>query len=85
MVNPIEENTEDIAERLQDFFCSLDQDMRVAGEPAVHKQKEKEKESEADDEPQGEKGENNKMESELKIREVMEAVERVTTWLFYDR
>jgi len=43
VVNPIEENMEDIAERLQDFFCSLEQDMRVAGEPAVHKQKEKER------------------------------------------
>ncbi len=76
---------EDFAERLQDFFCSLEQDMRVAGEPAVHKPEDKESESGAEDEPQGEKGENDKMESELKNREIMEAVEHVITWLFYDR
>ncbi len=85
VVNSIEENLEDLAELIQDFFASLEQDMRLSGEPFAWKRKERGSDSEAEDESEREKWEQEKLESEEKIREVMEMVERMIAWLFYDR
>jgi hypothetical protein len=85
IVNPIEENPDDAAERLQDFYLSLEQDMRAGGTPFIPRRKEKESEMDVEDERDREKREHDRMESETRIREVMEAVECTITSLFYDR
>ncbi|KAH9479835.1 Vacuolar protein sorting-associated protein 9A [Psilocybe cubensis] len=85
IVNPIEESPDDAAERLQDFYLELEQDMRAGGTPFIPRRREKEGEAEAEDEKDREKRENDRMESETRVREVMEAVERIITSLFYDR
>ena len=85
VVNPIEASPEDLAELIQDFFASLEQDMRLAGEPFTWKRKERGSDSEAEGESEREKWEQDKLESEGKIREVMELVECIVAWLFYDR
>jgi hypothetical protein len=85
VVNSIEESPENLAELIQDFFTSLEQDMRLAGEPFTWKRKERGSDSEAEGESEREKWEQGKLESEGKIREVMEMVECIVTWLFYDR
>lgn len=83
VVNPLEEGVEDVSEQLQDFFASLEQDLRLDGDSSSSSKKaEKEVESEVDDTTDRGKRE---MESEANIRETMEAVERLITWLFYDR
>lgn len=85
IVNPIEESPDDAAERLQDFYLELEQDMRAGGTPFILRRREKEGEGEAEDEKDREKREHDRMESETRVREVMEAVERTITSLFYDR
>ncbi|KAF8159896.1 hypothetical protein B0H34DRAFT_705261 [Crassisporium funariophilum] len=85
LVNPIEEMPEDAAERLQDFYLCLEQDMRVGGTPFISKRREKDAESDVEDEKEREKREHERMESETRVRDVMEAVERTITSLFYDR
>ncbi|KAF8963394.1 hypothetical protein BDZ97DRAFT_1820620 [Flammula alnicola] len=85
VINSIEESPEDSAERLQDFYLSLEQDMRVGGTPFIPRWKDKDAESDAEDEKEREKREHDRMESETRVREVMEAVERTITSLFYDR
>jgi len=85
ILNPIEENPDDAAERLQDFYLSLEQDMRAGGTPFIPRRMEKDTETIAEDEKDRAKREHDRMESETRIREVMEAVERTITSLFYDR
>ncbi|KDR67748.1 hypothetical protein GALMADRAFT_258040 [Galerina marginata CBS 339.88] len=93
IVNPVEENPDDVAERLQDFYLSLEQDMRAGGTPFLPRRKERERErekerdgeAEVEGEKDRERREHDRMESETRIREVMEAVERTITSLFYDR
>lgn len=87
IVNPIEENPDDAAEHLQDFYLALEQDMRLGGTPFILRRKDKDRDGEADveDEKEKEKRQNERMESETRVREVMEAVERTITSLFYDR
>lgn len=82
IVNSIEENLEDISELVQDFFASLEQDMRLAGETFTSKRKERGTDSELESESEREQ---DKLESERKIRKVMEMVECMITWVFYDR
>jgi hypothetical protein len=82
VVNLMDENLEDISEHLQDFFASLEQDLRLGGSL---KKVEKESESELDDATDREKREQGKTQTEAKISETMEAVERLIIWLFYDR
>jgi hypothetical protein len=85
LVNPFEESPEDAAERLQDFYLALEQDMRLGGTPFIPRSKDRDPESDVEDEKDREKRESDRMESETRIREVMEAVERMITSLFYDR
>ncbi|KAF8884076.1 hypothetical protein CPB84DRAFT_1850791 [Gymnopilus junonius] len=104
-VNLMEENPEDVAQKLQDFYFMLEQDMRAGGTPFISRRKEREKEKERKDrekedkhtekEKEGSGGEEEaqdrekrvleRLEGESRIRDVMEAVERVVTSLFYDR
>ena len=99
-VNPVEEVSEDAAERLQDFYFELEQDMRahtpfrpkhsipVSKEGSikhVDRVVEKEPESDAEDEKDRQRREHEKLDSEAKIRDIMEAVERTVCSLFYDR
>lgn len=79
IVNSIDENLEDISELFQDFFTSLEQDLRAS------KKVEKAPESEIENTADREEREREMMEIESKIREIMEAVEQLITWLFYDR
>ncbi|KAF8799213.1 hypothetical protein BYT27DRAFT_7149988 [Phlegmacium glaucopus] len=85
LVNPIAENPDEAAERLQDFYLCLEQDMRVGGVPFLSKQSEKYPESDGEDDKEREQREHEMMESETRVREIMEAVERTITSLFYDR
>jgi len=85
IVNPIEESPDDAVELLQDFYLSLEQDMRAGGTPFIPRRKEKENETDAEDERDREKREHDRMGSETRIHEVTEAVECTITSLFYDR
>ncbi|KAF9482648.1 hypothetical protein BDN70DRAFT_874835 [Pholiota conissans] len=85
IVSTFEESLGDTEERLQDFYLALEQDMRLGGTPFIPKTKERDPESDAEDENDREKRENDRMESETRIREVMEGVERMVTSIFYDR
>jgi hypothetical protein len=89
IVNAYEENAGDAAERLQDFYFGLEQDMRAGGTPFISKRKDKDKEkdaeSEAEDEKVRDKREQERMGGETRIRAVMEVVESTITSLFYDR
>ena len=80
-VNPISENPDAAAERLQDFYSCLAQDLRVGGIPSSLERQEKD----VEDEQERNEREHDMMESETRIRDVMEAVERTITSLFYDR
>jgi len=101
-VNPVEEGSEDAAERLQDFYFELEQDMRahtpfrpkhsipVSREGSMkHADREqvveKEPESDAENVKEREMKEHEKLDSDAKIRDIMEAVERTVCSLFYDR
>lgn len=87
VVNHIETVPEDVAEALQDFYMSLEEDMRADGSlhGASRRKERDEKESDLDDEKgRGRKGQE-KMESETRVRDVMEAVETTICSLFYDR
>ncbi|KAF4611263.1 hypothetical protein D9613_006599 [Agrocybe pediades] len=85
IVNSIEEHPDDAAERLQDFYMTLEQDMRAGGTPFLPRRRDKDGEPDPEDEKGRERREHDRMESETKIREVMEAVERTISGLFYDR
>ncbi|KAF5316222.1 hypothetical protein D9619_006641 [Psilocybe cf. subviscida] len=85
VVNAYEENAGDAAERLQDFYFALEQDMRAGGTPFISKRKDKDAESEAEDEKVRDKREHDRMGGETRIRDVMEVVESTITSLFYDR
>ncbi|KAF8199053.1 hypothetical protein BJ912DRAFT_950728 [Pholiota molesta] len=54
-------------------------------EPFIPRSKDRDPDSDVEDEKDREKRESDRMESETRIREVMEAVERMITSLFYDR
>ena len=85
-VNPVAENPDDAAERLQDFYSCLAQDMmRVSRTPfSSSKRREKDDEDDEDDQERG-KREHEMMGIETRVRDVMEVVERTITSLFYDR
>ena len=83
-VNPVAENPDDAAERLQDFYLCLAEDMRVGGMPFSSKRKERDGED-GEDEQERDKREHEMMEVETRVRDVMEVVERAITSLFYDR
>ncbi|KAF9525927.1 hypothetical protein CPB83DRAFT_817737 [Crepidotus variabilis] len=82
VVNSLEENPDDMADRMQEFFQALEEDMRVSGTPFTTARKESG--SEIADEKEIRKG-TERQEDQLKIQEVMEVVERSINWLFYDR
>ena len=83
-VNPVSESPDDAAERLQDFYLCLAQDMRVGGIPFSSNRREKD-ELDGVDEQERDKREHEMMEIETRVRDVMEVVERTITSLFYDR
>lgn len=85
LVSAFEESPDDAAERLQDFYLALEQDMRLGGSPFIPRSKDRDPESDVEDEKDREKRESDRMESETRVREVMEAVEQMITSLFYDR
>jgi hypothetical protein len=83
-VNPDAENPDDAAERLQDFYLCLAEDMRVGGIPFSSTRREKDELDGVDEQERG-KREHELMETETRVRDVMEVVERTITTLFYDR
>lgn len=88
VVNTLEESPDDAAEHLQDFYLALEQDMRSGGTSFIPRWKDRlggDTESEADDEKDRGQREHDRMESETRIREVMEAIEQTVTTVFYDR
>ena len=82
LVNPSTESLDDAAERLQDFYLCLEQDMRVGG---VLVSKWRGESLDGEHEKERDEGEHEMMESETRVRDIMEAVERTITSLFYDR
>ena len=84
-VNPVSENPDEAAERLQDFYLCLAEDMRVGGMPFSSNRREKDHELDGVDERERDKRELEMMEIETRVRDVMEVVERTITTLFYDR
>ena len=80
-VNPFAENPDDAAERLQDFFLCLAEDMRVGGIPVSSPNRREKDELDGVEEQERDKREH----EETRVRDVMEIVERTITTLFYDR
>ncbi|EAU84140.2 hypothetical protein CC1G_08681 [Coprinopsis cinerea okayama7 len=87
-VNPCEGNPDAVADWVQEFFSTLEQDLRTssalvkksASTSSLHSQ------SDADDEKSvKEKQEEQEEDLETRLMDVMEAVERAISALFYDR
>ena len=94
IVNPVAENPDEAAGRLQDFYLCLAEDMRVGGitPTTISSSNRREKKDglvvDVDrglDERERDKREREMMEIETRVCEVMEVVERAITTLFYDR
>jgi hypothetical protein len=81
VVNEFEETPEQISQRLQDFYGQLEQDLRLGGTPFLGRRREEQGEGEKDNERRVLE----KMESEGKIREALEIVEKTICSCFYDR
>lgn len=78
VVNPLDDAAEDISRDFQDFYAALEDDLHTGGSPVVkrgHENGEEEKEKKA-------KG---RVDSEARIREILEVVERTVCSLLYDR
>ncbi|KAJ8516880.1 hypothetical protein ONZ45_g5866 [Pleurotus djamor] len=80
VVNPIQETPEDLCERFQDFYASLEEDLRGGSTPFLSRKREDQSQSQGVPEatPQ-------KVDSEAKVMEIMETIERTICSLFYDR
>jgi hypothetical protein len=76
--NPMQETPVDASERFQEFYASLEQDLRVGGH---HHEGGKD----GNDAKGVKEGGKVKGESELRIREILESVERTLCSSFYDR
>ncbi|KAG6888143.1 hypothetical protein C0992_009515 [Termitomyces sp. T32_za158] len=78
-----EEAPENTAERIQDFYLTLEQELRLSEESFLGRlMKERTEDSEC---MENEKRIKENIESEAKIKESMEVVERTICTLFYDR
>lgn len=77
IINPILESPEDLSERFQDFYASVEEDLRGGSTPFLSRKR--------DDQPPGEEVVTQKIDSDAKIAEIMETVERTICSLFYDR
>ncbi|KAJ8694979.1 hypothetical protein PTI98_007609 [Pleurotus ostreatus] len=77
IINPILESPEDLSERFQDFYASVEEDLRGGSTPFLSRKR--------DDQPPGEETVTQKIDSDAKIAEIMETVERTICSLFYDR
>ncbi|KAF4569894.1 hypothetical protein EYR36_009696 [Pleurotus pulmonarius] len=77
IINPILESPEDLSERFQDFYASVEEDLRGGSTPFLSRKR--------DDQPPGEDVVTQKIDSDAKIAEIMETVERTICSLFYDR
>ena len=90
VINPVAEKPEDVAVRMQDFYLGLEQDVRIRGPSFWEAGEGHEKEGGVDEQGENEKNEDakrvrEKLNSETRIKEVMEVVERTICSLFYDR
>ncbi|TFK20246.1 hypothetical protein FA15DRAFT_137771 [Coprinopsis marcescibilis] len=85
--NPLEEGSDDAADRLQDFYGLLEHDLLDAGSPFLPSSKSRgsDRESNVDDEKARQRRGREQEEAERRVRDVMEAVERSICSLFYDR
>lgn len=84
VVNVFEETPEEASERFQDFYGMLEQDLRLGGTPFLGRRRE-EQYLGIDAEKDSERRVQEKIESEGKIRDIMEIVEQTICSLFYDR
>ncbi|KAF5332134.1 hypothetical protein D9611_008124 [Ephemerocybe angulata] len=84
VVNTLEESSDDAADRVQEFLMLLDQDLRAAGTPFVHRHS-RGSESDADVEKERDRREQEGLQVETRVREVLELVERIICSLFYER
>ncbi|KAG6846732.1 hypothetical protein H0H93_012197, partial [Arthromyces matolae] len=82
VVSWTEEAPENSSIRVQDFYLALEQEMRLSEGSPMGRYK---KESEEGDGASDEKRIKDKIESEAKIKESMDVVERTICSLFYDR
>lgn len=81
VVNPLEDAVENVARDFQDFYATLEEDLRAGGSPVVGRRSHEN----GDDEKEKERKMRGRVDSEAKIREIMETVERVVCSLLYDR
>ncbi|KII87103.1 hypothetical protein PLICRDRAFT_42742 [Plicaturopsis crispa FD-325 SS-3] len=78
MVNASEEIPEELSEKFQDFYALLEQDLRAGGSPLLGRRRE---DVSADDDRERER----RVESDSRVREILESVERTICTLFYDK
>lgn len=81
VVNPLEDAAEDIARDFQDFYAAIEEDLRAGGSPVIARRDHEG----GHDEKDREKKARGRIDSEAKIREVLETVERTVCSLLYDR
>ena len=82
-VNRPEENSDEAADRVQEFLMLLEQDLRAAGTPFLHRRMSGD--SNFDVEKERERREREGIQVEMRVREVIETVERIVCSLFYER
>jgi hypothetical protein len=81
IVNTFQETPEAASQRFQNFYALLEQDLRLEWAPSQSRHSETDSNSEFDQERRMQE----KMASEIKIRDILETVERTVCSLFYDR
>jgi hypothetical protein len=82
IVNSAQDTAEELARMTQDFFAVLEEDLRAGGSPTIGRRKE---DSVFEDEKEKIKKATEKIQSDARIREIMEAVEGAITTIFFDR
>jgi hypothetical protein len=83
--NPLEEDShEDVARDYQDFYATLEEDIRTGGSPTILMRRSKD-EAYGEDEKERERRSRIQENSEARIREILEMVERTICSAFYER
>ncbi|EJD07368.1 uncharacterized protein FOMMEDRAFT_143805 [Fomitiporia mediterranea MF3/22] len=76
-VSAFDDPAEEVSERFQEFYASLEEELRVDGSPSTLRRK--------DDKLTEEEKERERHELDLKVQNILEKVENTLTSVFYDR
>lgn len=81
VVNPLEDAAEDLARDFQDFYSALEDELHAGGSPVVGRRGH----DNGEDDKEKERKTRGRVDSEVRIREILEVVERTVCSLLYDR